>query len=89
MKRVVTYVKPLEGFRLLLVFDGFEERVLDFARAYGNKGKMFQQVLKDEKLFRTVKLDGTGTICWKNGLDIAVESLLAHSVATRGVGGVH
>lgn len=76
----IIYVKPLSGFRLLLEFENKEVRVLDFWATYGAKGPMFQAVLKDERLFHTVKLDGTGTICWDNGLDVAVESLYDNSI---------
>ena len=37
-------------------------------------------ILKNIKLFETVKLDGTGTIYWDNGYDIAVEYLYNESV---------
>lgn len=71
----VIFVRPLKAFRLLLEFEGNEYRLFDFQEVYKNTGGVFREILNDPDLFQTVKLDGTGTICWDNDVDIAVEYL--------------
>lgn len=73
MVKDVIFVKALEDFRLLLEFEGQEFRVFDFHSHYKDKSGLPKEISEDIELFKTVKLDGTGTVCWSNGYDIAVE----------------
>lgn len=64
-------VKPLEGYKLLLIFENAEERIFDVS-PYLNIGKFSE--LKDSSLFNTVKVK-FDTIEWSNGLDLDPELL--------------
>jgi len=75
----IVFVRPLKDRKLFIEFDNGECRLLDLEMSYKDKGSVFQEVIKDRTLFDTVKLDAIGTICWDNGLDIAVESIYANS----------
>ncbi len=72
----VKSVKPLDGYKLQIQFEGGEERFFDVS-PYLNTGKFAE--LKDVSLFNTVavKFD---TIEWANHIDIDPEFLYEKSV---------
>lgn len=80
-ERKVESVRPIHNFNLVLEFTGGEYRLFNlrvvFERCSPNT--VFQEILNNEELFKTVKLDNTGTICWDNKADIAVEFLYFNS----------
>jgi hypothetical protein len=63
----VKAVKAGEGFHVHVVFENGETRVIDLAPYL--RGPVFEPMLKDPEVFRSVKTDGT-TIVWDNGADI-------------------
>lgn len=64
----VTYVEPIEGFRLRLGFDDGSER--EVALADELWGTMAEP-LRDPDYFRQVRVDPElGTIVWPNGFDM-------------------
>ncbi len=73
----VVNVKPLKDYKLLLKFENKEEKIFDM-KPYLDIGKF--QELKDEKLFKTVKIS-FDTIEWNNGLDFDPEILYEKSSA--------
>jgi hypothetical protein len=73
----VVSVKPLKDYKLLLKFENNEEKIFDI-KPYLDIGKF--QELKDEKLFKTVKIS-FDTIEWNNGLDFDPEILYEKSSA--------
>jgi len=77
MYLAVTEVEPLEDYRLLLTFENGEIRIFDM-KPYLEKG-VFQE-LKDEKLFRTVRVS-FDSIEWSNQADIDPEVLYEKSKA--------
>jgi len=77
MYLAVTEVEPLEDYQLLLTFENGEKRIFDM-KPYLEKG-VFQE-LKDEKLFRTVRVS-FDSIEWSNHADIDPEVLYEKSKA--------
>jgi hypothetical protein len=75
MYLAIKQVKPLENYKLLLIFENGEQRQFDMS-PYLNLG-LFQD-LKDEKMFRTVK-PNFDTIAWDNEADIDPEILYKES----------
>ena len=69
-------VIPLDDYKILLIFDNNEERILDMS-TYLNYG-IFKE-LKDKELFKTVHIS-FDTIEWKNGADLCPEEVYKHSV---------
>ncbi len=69
-------VKPLDGYKLLLIFENEEKRVFDVS-PYLNIGKFSE--LKDPSLFNTVKVK-FDSIEWSNSLDLDPELLYQESV---------
>lgn len=59
------------GFRIHLTFNDLSERTIDFRPWL--EGPVFEP-LKDPKYFREFFVDG-GTVAWRNGADIAPETL--------------
>ena len=77
MYLAVTEVEPLEDYQLLLTFENGEKRIFDM-KPYLDKG-VFQE-LKDEKMFRTVRVS-FDSIEWANQADIDPEVLYEKSKA--------
>ncbi len=77
MYLAVTEVKPLEDYQLLLTFENGKKRIFDM-KPYLDKG-VFQE-LKDEKMFRTVRVS-FDSIEWANQADIDPEVLYEKSKA--------
>jgi hypothetical protein len=77
MKDVIA-VKPMTGYRLLLTFEGAEQRELDMSAVTSFDG-IFAP-LKDPDYFRLVKVNpDVGTIVWPNGADICPDVLYERS----------
>ena len=68
-------VKALDDYKLLLKFENKEEKIFDVS-SYLGIGKF--QELKDEKLFKTVRVS-FDSIEWDNGLDLDPELLYQKS----------
>jgi hypothetical protein len=77
MYKSVIKVKPLEEYRLSLIFEDNTERIFD-VKPYLNTG-LFAQ-LKDKTLFDTVHIS-FDTIEWDNGLDMDPEMLFEESIS--------
>ena len=75
MYLAVKDVKPLDDYFLLLKFENEEEKLFD-VKPYLNIGKF--QELKDEKLFKSVKVS-FDSIEWDNQLDLDPELLYLKS----------
>jgi hypothetical protein len=62
-------VKPLENFRVRLVFSNGEEKEVGLEMLL--RGPIFEPLLYDPELFRAVRVDEElGTIVWPNGADM-------------------
>jgi hypothetical protein len=74
----VKEVKPVDGYKLLLMFENDEERIFDM-NPFLNKG-VFRD-LKDVEMFNTVHVS-FDTVEWGNGADLCPELLYkdSHSV---------
>lgn len=64
-------VKPLPDYLLEIIFDNGEKGIFD-VKPY-LEFVQFKD-LKDEKIFKTVKVDGL-SISWNNGVDICPDEL--------------
>jgi hypothetical protein len=71
----VLSVKPMEDYKLLLIFDDGKRCIFD-VKPFLNKG-VFKE-LKNIKTFNTVRV-AWGSIAWKNDIDIASEYLYENS----------
>ncbi len=70
----VRSVKPLEGFRVHLVFTDDTEREIDLEPYLW--GPVFEPIRNDPKMFASVFVDPIGqTLAWPNDVDIAPETL--------------
>ncbi len=74
----VRSVKPLDDYRLLLVFDSGDRRVFD-VKPYLEKG-VFRN-LRDPGVFNSVRVS-FNTVEWSNGADLCPEVLYAQSRPT-------
>ncbi len=63
--------KYLKDYRIEVEFDNGEKKIVDCGRYL--KGEIFEG-LKDKEKFKDFFVDGY-TICWRNGADIAPETL--------------
>jgi len=74
----VTSVEALDLFRLRLSFDDGSIREVDVEELL--RGPIFEPLLKDPDLFRSVKVDDeVGTVVWPNGADL--DPLVLHGLA--------
>lgn len=73
MLHKITNVEYVEGYKLKLLFDGKESRIIDLEDRLKNAKNMFFP-LKDLNFFKQVKSDGM-TIVWPNGLDLCPDVL--------------
>jgi hypothetical protein len=64
-------VEILENYELKITFENGEVKIFDVKPYFGHK--IFDE-LKDEKLFKTVKIAGL-SIEWENGADICPDEL--------------
>jgi len=71
----ISQVKPLEDYKLSLVFENGKQGVFDM-KPYLDKGVF--TVLKDIEKFNTVRV-AWGTVAWGAELDIAPERLYSDS----------
>lgn len=76
MYLAVKDVKTIDDYKLILTFEDDSVRIFDMKPLLG-KG-VFKE-LKDEKLFKTVKVS-FDSIEWSNGIDIDPETLYEDSV---------
>ncbi len=67
----ITDVKPLDGYKLLLLYDNGEKRIFD-VKPYIS-GSWYGQ-LKDETFFHTAHISNS-TVEWAGGQDIAPHEL--------------
>jgi hypothetical protein len=74
---VVIDAKYLTDFKIHLTFDNSEEKIADCSKWLD--GEIFEP-LKDVNYFKSFIVDGW-TISWKNGADIAPETLYEESEA--------
>ena len=66
---LVSSVKPLEKFLVLLEFSNGEQKTVDLDPLL--RGPIFEALRQDPKLFRAVHVDqDLGTIVWDNGADM-------------------
>lgn len=63
----VRSVKPLEGFRVHLIFENGTQKEVDLDPYL--HGPVFDPIRNDPAMFRSMKLE-EGTITWDNGADI-------------------
>jgi len=73
----VKFVKPLDDYKLLLIFENDEQRIFDMS-SYMGKG-IFTE-LKDQNVFKSVRIN-FDTIEWGNGADLDPELLYKESKA--------
>lgn len=64
-------VEPIEYYELKVTFENGEIRIFDVKPYFGHR--VFDE-LKDEKMFKTVKVKGL-SIEWENGADICPDEL--------------
>lgn len=76
----VKEVKPLDGYKLLLMFENDEERIFDM-NPFLDKG-VFRD-LKDAEMFNTVHVS-FDTVEWGNGADLCPELLYKDSQLFQG-----
>ena len=76
MYLAVKDVKTIDDYKLILTFEDESVRILDMKPLLG-KG-VFKE-LKDEKLFKTVKVS-FDSIEWANGIDVDPETLYEDGV---------
>ena len=79
MTPTVKSVNPLGGYKLQLVFDNNEVKVLDMTPFLSDP---FWASIAPEPLFRTAKADGM-SISWCNGVDLSPEDAYAFSKAVN------
>lgn len=70
MHKIIS-VKPLEDYRILLIFSNNEKRIKDM-KPYINKG-VFKK-LKDKNFFNTVHIS-FDTISWSDEIDLCADTL--------------
>ena len=71
MPRVIK-VSPLSGHRLHVEFDDGVSGTIDLSNELD--GEVFRP-LRDETVFRQVKVDEFGAVCWPNGPDLAPDAM--------------
>jgi hypothetical protein len=72
----VKKVKPLNDFKIFIVFENGEERIFD-VKPYLDKG-IFTE-LKDLKKFNSARV-AEGTVTWENEADFCPDTLFEDSV---------
>lgn len=77
MRPKAVKVKPLDNYKLYVVFDNGETKIYDAAPLI--KGDWYGQ-LKDLNLFKTVHIAGLG-IEWEGGQDVCPDDLYYSSVS--------
>ena len=70
MHKIIS-VKPLEDYKILLIFSNNEKRIKDM-KPYINKG-VFKK-LKDKSFFNTVHIS-FDTISWSDEIDLCADTL--------------
>ena len=77
MKDIIA-VQPLEGYGLLLTFEGGEQREIDISELVALDGVF--EPLRDPAYFRQVTVNSdVGTIVWPNGADLCPDVLYERS----------
>ncbi|MBQ9012176.1 MAG: DUF2442 domain-containing protein, partial [Bacilli bacterium] len=76
---VVSDVKPIENYKLILTFTDNSIKLFDM-KPYLNKG-IFKE-LKDEKVFKSVKVN-FDSIEWSNGADIHPQTLYEYGITYK------
>ncbi|OWY71390.1 molybdopterin-guanine dinucleotide biosynthesis protein A [cyanobacterium TDX16] len=81
MTRDVTEVRPLDGYRLLLTFEGGDSREVDVSSIVTFDGVF--KPLQDKSYFRQVRVEPEiGTIVWPNGADLCPDVLFESGTTT-------
>ncbi len=63
----ITNITKVEPFKIFCIFDGIENRMIDFSPILQDEVDTFYSKLKDEQIFKQVKLDPISkTIYWEN-----------------------
>ncbi|NLB33774.1 MAG: DUF2442 domain-containing protein [Tissierellia bacterium] len=75
MNPKVKEVKPLEGYKLFLVFTNNEIGIFDVSQYLDDK---FWNGLKDYEVFKRVKVSG-GSTEWSNGADLCPDEIYEKS----------
>ena len=78
MYKGIISVKPLQEYKLLIVFENKERKIFDMI-PYLDSG-IFSE-LKDINVFNSVRVN-FDTIEWKNGADLCPEVLYQNSMST-------
>jgi hypothetical protein len=79
MTKDVIAVECLDGFRLVLTFEGGERREIDLGPILSFKGVF--EPLRDPDYFRQVGVNpDVGTIVWPNGADVCPDVLYEWSI---------
>ena len=78
MKEIID-VKPLDDYKLLLVFKDNEKRIKDM-KPYLNKG--IYKDLKNKNFFNKVKIE-YGTISWDGRIDLCADELYTSSYEVK------
>jgi hypothetical protein len=68
----VVEVAPLSKYRLHVEFEDGVAGTIDLSGELD--GEVFEP-LRDEAVFRQVKVDEFGAVCWPNGLDLAPDAM--------------
>ncbi|WP_323653213.1 DUF2442 domain-containing protein [Lysinibacillus xylanilyticus] len=78
----ITSVLPTRNFKLLLVFDMQESRILDIRKFLkDDNSSLLAEVRDNLGLFLQVTLDDiAGTVCWPNGVDFEPVVLYQESI---------
>lgn len=79
MLHTVKTVEYLNDYKLMLVFDDGEAKLVDFEDRLKTAKNMFLP-LRDIEYFKQVEADGT-TIVWPNGLDICPDTLYERGIS--------
>lgn len=77
----ITSVIPTRKFKLLLVFDMQEYRIVDIRTFLKDDSGLLAEVRDNLELFSQVTLDDiAGTVCWPNGVDFEPAVLYQKSI---------
>ncbi|MGH9195387.1 MAG: DUF2442 domain-containing protein [Acidimicrobiia bacterium] len=80
----VEAVEHIDGFVVRLKFSDGVTREVDLKQYF--RGPIFEELLRDEKIFRQVRVDEElGVIVWPNGADLDADVLYGlHAPAWKG-----
>ena len=79
MNPKVMQVEILKNYKLLITFTNNEKKIFDIEKYLHKK---FWSSLRDENVFKTVKVSG-GSIEWSNGVDFCPDEVYENSSSTE------